>query len=195
MSNPTPIVHRRRERRVFHYKVDETLRPEHRDVYLAMIRHPATRLDDAHAWLLARGYQLSRSAVARHRRRLLARDAEHEQDLDRAVAYAKVAGGKDAPDFAAGMELQLQHLVFQHLMELDRRLPGREDDEDEVREPMDTAELLRLSKLVAQVVETAAKQIRTKKPDAPAITEPTAVVKRTDERLRKDIEDILAGRK
>src|SRR3954465_7285771 len=110
MPSPSPtVVCRRRERSVFHYKVDELLRPEHRDVYLAMVRHPATRLDDAHAWLLARGYQLSRSAVTRHRRRLLARDADHDQDLARATAFARAAGGTDAPDFAAGMQLQLQH--------------------------------------------------------------------------------------
>jgi hypothetical protein len=91
------------------------------------------------------------------------------------------------------MELQLQHLVFQHLMELGRRLPGREDDEDAVPEPIDTAELLRLSKLVAQVVDVAARRLRESKPARQKATQPAPPARRTDEQLRQDIKDMLAG--
>src|SRR4051794_17014602 len=100
---------KRRPRCNFHYKVDETLRPEHRENYLALVRSHHMRVDDAHAWLLAQGYHLSRSAVARHRRRLLGAHAEHEAALERAERFARVASRPDAPDFAAGNRLQLQY--------------------------------------------------------------------------------------
>src|SRR6476469_4680973 len=92
---------KRRPRCNFHFKIDETVRAEHRAIYLALVRSPHMRVDDAHAWLLAQGYDVSRSAVARHRRHLLAGDAEHELALRREAQFARVMTGSDAPDFVA----------------------------------------------------------------------------------------------
>src|SRR5687767_13464658 len=119
MSSPTPIraPRRRRPRTVFHYKVDEELRPADREPYLALLHDPRTRIDDARRWLLERGYSPSRSAVARHRRRLLAAEAEQRAGITRALAVARIAGSPDAPDFAAASEAYWKHLVFTRLLE------------------------------------------------------------------------------
>ena len=45
------IPKRRRTRTIFHYKIDEVLRSDDRENYLALIRHPFMRNEDAHGWL------------------------------------------------------------------------------------------------------------------------------------------------
>src|SRR5215211_533905 len=97
----------RRPRTVFHYKVDHLLAPPDAAVYESLLLAPRTTIDAAHAWLTGRGYGLSRSAVARHRRRFLAsrqaarqKLAESEHVLRRVLLAAKEAG----PDgFAAAL--------------------------------------------------------------------------------------------
>src|SRR5215218_2421780 len=115
MSNPAP-PRRRRPRTAFHYKVDEDLRPADREPYLALLHDPRTRIDDARRWLLDRGYTPSRSAVSRHRRRLLAAEAEQRAAVTRALAVADLAKSP-APDFAAAAEAYWKHLVFTRLLE------------------------------------------------------------------------------
>src|SRR3954465_2144798 len=102
MSNPPDGVRRRRPRAVFHYKVDEDLRPGDREAYLALLHDPRTRIEDAHRWLTEHGYVLSRSAAARHRRRLLAGEAERDTALRHSLSFARLAGSPGAPDFTAG---------------------------------------------------------------------------------------------
>jgi hypothetical protein len=191
---------KRRPRCNFHYKIDETLRPEDRQNYLALVRCPAMRVDDAHAWLLGRGYAVSRSAVARHRRRLLSTDVEHDQALERAEMFARMATGPGAPDFAAGNRLQLQYVVFQYLKKFHDPTPGDIDDgrdvPDEIR-LISPEELLTLSKVVAQCVELDWKQQQiTKAPQqqnsAGNPSDPPR--KRTDEELRQRIDDIMKRR-
>src|SRR5687768_13891803 len=102
----------RRKRTIFHYKLDAILRPEDRQAYLDLARAPRTRNEDAHAWLLQRGYALSLSAVARHRRRLIAGDAEYRNALQKTLIFAQVAGSPGAAaDFTAAARFQLQQLV------------------------------------------------------------------------------------
>src|SRR5688572_18864019 len=160
---------RRRERTVFHYKVDEVLRDEDRDAYLALLRDPRTRNEDAHRWLTDRGYALSLSAVARHRRRFLSSDSENQAALQRAEMFARLAGGPGAPDFAAGARVQLQHLVFQHLLELDEQVK------------IDSGELLQLSKLVAECVKMDAPPAKRRETNEGKSSSASAVVPRTDE--------------
>src|SRR5687768_4266119 len=109
MSDDRP---RRRQRTVFHYKVEVQLKSVHREAYLAVLRDPRTRNEDAHRWLTDRGYTLSLSEVARHRRRLLTREAEHRAQVEHAALFARLAGSPDAPDFASGARVYLQHLAF-----------------------------------------------------------------------------------
>src|SRR5688572_11533694 len=97
MSPPTPRP--RRPRTVFHYKIDHLLAPPDAAKYESLLLDPRTTIDAAHAWLTARGCALSRSAVARHRRRFLARResarqklAESEQVLRKVLLAAKEAG-------------------------------------------------------------------------------------------------------
>jgi hypothetical protein len=154
-SSPSPR-RTRRPRCNFHFKIDETLRPEHRENYLALVRSPQMRVDDAHAWLLAQGYQLSRSAVARHRRRLLLADAERDLELRRAAQFARVTTGPYAADLLSGAHVRLQQLVFDRLVDL--QTPTDEDrregrvTEDGTR-VIPAKELLEFAKLVAQCVE------------------------------------------
>lgn len=196
---PADLPQCRRPRTVFHYKVDEDLRPDDREAYLALLRDARTRIDDAHRWLLARGYALSRSAVARHRRRLLSAEADRRADLDRALAFARLAGAPDAPDFAAGSVLQLQHLVFQRLLDAgDPEVARDDDDDDEPDRPpqpprLTPADLLTLSKLVAQCLELT-RHLRAHEASV-APHEPSVPAPRTDADLREEIEAILAGRK
>jgi hypothetical protein len=208
---PSPSPRRpRRPRCNFHFKIDEMLRPEHRENYLALVRSPHMRVDDAHAWLLAQGYQLSRSAVARHRRRLLLADGADGLDLRRAAEFARVmsGGGLGAPpaaDFVAGAHVRFQQLVFDRLVDLqtptekDRR-EGRVTDDDTRVIP--AKELLEFAKLVAQCVELEhqyVKQLEEKdradeRRAAQSGQHAQGAQPRTDEEIRQGIEDIMRRR-
>src|SRR5688572_22553544 len=117
--NPRP----RRPRTVFHYKIDHLLALPDAGEYECLLLDPRTTIDAAHAWLTARGYALSRSAVARHRRRFLARRestcrklAESEQALRKALLAAKEAGPQG---FAAAVLGGSQLALFNFLMEIE----------------------------------------------------------------------------
>jgi hypothetical protein len=197
---------RRRPRAVFHYKVDELLAPADRPAYLALLHDPRTRIDDAHAWLTARGYALSRSAVARHRRRLLAGAAEQHAAERKALAFARFASAGGGADFAAGTLLQFQHMVFQrvleaggagHLLREDQEHSAANGDASPEPERIDSTELLRLSKLVCQCIDMSHRQLEAdrarsaRQPAAPLTPEEKAA---RDAALRQRIEEILAGR-
>src|SRR5687768_8634142 len=113
----------RRPRTVFHYKVDHLLGPPDATEYEALLLDPRTTVDAAHAWLAGRGYALSRSAVARHRRRFLAsretarqKAAESEVVLKNVLFAARQAGPEG---FAAALLGGLQLALFNHLMEIE----------------------------------------------------------------------------
>lgn len=148
----------RRTRTVFHYKVEEELRAEDREAYLALILAARTTNESAHAWLLERGYSLSLSAVARHRRRHIAANRTRQAEIQGMELFARCSGN----DMAAGIEAYFQHLVFEHLIRLGRSTPSPFDDDaddaanDDSR--LNATELLRLSKLVASAVDMAAKR-------------------------------------
>jgi len=181
MSNQQGPPRRRRERTVFHYKVDELLRADDRDPYLTLLGDPRTRNEDAHRWLTHRGYILSLSAVARHRRRLLKSQGEQRAEIERAEMFARAARSAEAPDFAAGAKMQLQHLVFQHLMELDEHAQ------------IGSEELLRLSKLVGECVKMEAQRPDARKTQSRPSAEP-APAPQTDEELKAKFEMILFGK-
>ena len=183
---------RRRTRTIFHYKIDEVLRADDRENYLALIRHPVMRNEDAHGWLLGRGYHISLSAVARHRRRLIAGDAEHRSEAQKTQIFARAMAGPNGPDFAAAGELQFQHLVFRHLMNFNERLADEEDGIADEDTRVDASELLRLSKLVKSCVDMTVERV--KREIAEKSTDPRPAP-RDDAALRKDIEDIMSGRK
>ena len=116
-------MQKRRPRTVFHYKVDHLLSPADAAAYADLLLDPRTRVDDAHAWLIARGYALSRSAVARHRRRFLAaraaareKAAEADLLLKRVLLAAKEAGPEG---FAAACLGGHQLALFNFLMKLE----------------------------------------------------------------------------
>ena len=67
-----------------HFKIDLVLKPADREAYDEVLRQPATTVDTAHAWLRERGYvNVSRSAVARHKRLFLEKQEGHAADLPR----------------------------------------------------------------------------------------------------------------
>lgn len=199
MSDIAP--RRRRPRTVFHYKVDEDLAPADRQPYLALLRDPRTRIEDAHRWLLERGYAASRSAVARHRRRVLAGEAEHQAGMARALAFARLAGSPDAPDFAAGAERYWQHLVFERLRTCGAAPAGESGGPGPAgaapASAPTPAELLELGKLVVQCIElTRRRLLHSTAPPPPRgpAGAPAASPPRSDEQLRSEIEDILFRR-
>jgi hypothetical protein len=119
----TPTPRPRRPRTVFHYKVDHLLSPADAAAYADLLLQPLTTIDTAHAWLNARGYALSRSAVARHRRRFLARReaararaAESDAVLKKVLLAAREAGPEG---FAAACLGGSQLALFNFLMEIE----------------------------------------------------------------------------
>jgi hypothetical protein len=190
---------KRRPRCNFHFRVDETLRAEHRAIYLALVRSPHMRLGDAHAWLLAQGYSLSRSAVARHRRRLLLADAERDLELRRAAEYARVATGPLAPDLISGARVRIQQIVFERLLDLqtptdeDRREGRVTADGTRVIPPK---ELLEFAKLLAECVELERlyrKQVEEREQSDQGRAAERAP-RSSEEQLRQRIHDILNRR-
>ena len=139
---------------MFHYKVDELLKPDDRESYRAVARDPRTTNESARAWLLDRGYTPSLSAVARHRRRLIAADRQHQADLDRVRVFARITG-TESMDFAQAAEFKFQQMVFEYLMRLSARDEAAAESDADPDEAAKAAELLRLGKLVAQCVDLA----------------------------------------
>jgi hypothetical protein len=194
----SPSPRQRRPRCNFHYKIDETLRDEDRDDYRALVRSPQMRIDDAHAWLLARGYQVSRSAVARHRRRLLAGDVDHRRAIDRAEALAHIVRQLGIKDVSTLNRIEFQMTVLQHLKRV-RRLSRADDRElrekGRCRGRIASSELLALSKLVQQCMEMERRAIADEQSTtSPGPDQPVVAVRRTDEELRQRVQDILSGR-
>jgi hypothetical protein len=204
-TGPNRIPKRRRPRCNFHFKVDETLRAEDRENYRALVRCPHMRIDDAHAWLRAQGYAVSRSAVARHRRQVLATDAANDLELRRAAQFARITSGDRAPDFISGARVRLQQIVFERLLDLqtptdeDRR-EGRVNEEG--TRVISPAELLAFAKLVSHCVkleqfylEQLEVKDRAARRDAEtALNEPASAPPATDEELIRRMQDIMGKR-
>jgi hypothetical protein len=201
MSPDGPTAPRRRRTRCnYHFKIDEMLKAEHRANYLALAGSPHMRVDDAHAWLVAQGYHVSRSAVARHRRHLLLADAEHERALRAETRFARLMTGPDAPDFVAGAHVRLQQIVFNRLVNLQTPTDadyreGRVSKGGKRKIPAD--ELLAFAKLVAQCLELEHRYMKQLEEKERADARSAAQVEprqRTDEEIRQRIEDILSRR-
>jgi hypothetical protein len=158
MSDVTPK--RRRTRTIFHYKIDEVVRPADRENYLALAGDPRMRNQDAHGWLLGQGYQISLSAVARHRRRFWAESGRLQSENRLTESLARMLGRPDAPDFAAAADVQFQHLVFRHLMNCDQRTAVDEETGLAESGRISSAELLRLTKLVKSCVDLTVARVR-----------------------------------
>src|SRR5437868_392026 len=111
---------RRRPRRNRHYRIDEVLTPDDRRAYGAVLRDPRTTVKSAHAWLGARGYRLSESAVARHMRHFL--EAAHEQRATEqfALRLAEMEGsGEVSGDtFVRGAVLRADQLILEAIFAL-----------------------------------------------------------------------------
>jgi hypothetical protein len=197
MSHPDANPPRKRTRTIFHYKIEELLREQDREAYLALIVDPQTTNLSAHAWLRERGSALSLSAVARHRRRRIASAAEERREMQRTMALAEYLAGPDAPDFARAAQYQFQHMVFHLLRVADADMARRDesppaDNDIDINRRKDAEELTRLCKLVQACVNLTVTQVRhdlQKAPPAKEVKPP-----RDDETLRADIEAILKGR-
>ena len=110
-----------------HFKIDLVLSPADRQAYEAFLREPAATVDTAHAWLTARGYaNLSRSAVARHKRLFLEKEEAHAAALRKANAYARLATSAGAPDLVSGAMLYTEHMLMERAFDLKHK--ARADD-------------------------------------------------------------------
>ena len=111
MSHPRP----RRARRKRHSRIDHELKGEDREAYLALLREPRTTNKSAHAWLCARGYSFSESAVARHMRHYL--EGAHEQRVGEqfAMRYLDLPeSGRVSPEhFLRAALFRMDQLLFE----------------------------------------------------------------------------------
>ena len=104
---------RRRPRRNRHSRIDHELKAEDREAYLSYLREPQTTNKSAHAWLCARGYDFSESAVARHMRHSLAGLEEQRAVEQFALRLAEMAARDGSgPPFLRGALLRLDQLIL-----------------------------------------------------------------------------------
>lgn len=113
------MIDTRRSRRPF--KVDLALRPADRADYEALLADPRTTGGDALAWLVARGYALTRVAVYRHRRHFLRGldDVRHWAGVARHAADAARVHGPVV--LAEGAVTQLEHMLMRALHAMNAR--------------------------------------------------------------------------
>src|SRR3954468_9028861 len=107
----------RKPRMVFHYKIDHDLTPADRSAYESVLTDPKTTVDIAHAWLHAHGYPMSRSAVARHRRRVLKARLEARTRVACAAEYARYAAKTGPQGLWSAALIRSQQLLFTRLMD------------------------------------------------------------------------------
>ena len=107
------MIDTRRVRRPF--KVDLALKPEDRADYEALLADPRASGNDALAWLVARGYALTRVSVYRHRRHFLRGldDIRHWAGVARHAADAARVHGPAV--LADGVVTQLEHMLVRAL--------------------------------------------------------------------------------
>lgn len=111
---------RRKPRQNRHFRIDHELRPEDREPYQAYLREPTTTNKSAHAWLRARGYDFSESAVARHMRHFLAGTRDQRLTEQFAMRYLDLArsGKVSAENFLRASLLCADQAVFEATMSL-----------------------------------------------------------------------------
>ena len=107
------MIDTRRVRRPF--KVDLALKPGDRPDYEALLADPRASGNDALAWLVARGYALTRVSVYRHRRHFLRGldDVRHWAGVARHAADAARVHGPAV--LADGAVTQLEHMLVRAL--------------------------------------------------------------------------------
>lgn len=154
MSHPAA---RRRPRRNHHFRVDDELKSADREPYLAYLREPRATNKSAHAWLAARGYTFSESAVARHMRHVLEGTGEQLLGEQLAVRVLGLAQSGQAPEetFLRASLFRADQLLFEAVMEL--RFDEREVTPQQLKEYADALERLidvrrRLGKLAERPV-------------------------------------------
>ena len=110
----------RRPRVNRHFRIDDELRPDDREGYLAFLREPGNTIDLSRDWLAEHGYRdVSRSAVARHRRHYLESFRRREELVDATRHYAHLAkaGGFDTDAIVAGLAARHETLLAEALFD------------------------------------------------------------------------------
>ena len=131
-----------------HFKIDLVLDPADRQAYEGFLREPAATVDTAHAWLNAHGYvNLSRSAVARHKRLFLEKEEAHAAALRKANAYARLATCPGAPDLVTGAMLYTEQLLLERVY--DTKHEARAEDR-----PVTPQELNDLLDVLSSAIKT-----------------------------------------
>ncbi len=114
-----------------HFKVEELLGEVELDEFREFCRAPALTINEAHDWMLGRGYTLSRSAtatwLAKYKEELTADRMRSSGSLAKAfLEAAKDSGGLAVPDAATGevevKDLNSMALAMQRLMLAKARL-------------------------------------------------------------------------
>ena len=126
-----------------HYKLDSLLSDEDRPEYEALLRRPAVEVDEALAWLEGRGYEISRSAVHRHKRSFEETLMEVRRSAEMAASFAAVAKESGVEGMSEAALLRFSQLSMEHLMQI------------ESGGDMEAGELLKLSMAIRQQVGSA----------------------------------------
>jgi hypothetical protein len=115
---------------VRHFKVLDLLRPDDRVAYLQYVRQPSSTVDSCLAWVLSRGYEISRESVYHHRRSLLKDAAEICRAAEFAHEFVQLAraGGEDgagaprlAGAFAEATQTAFEQFFMQGVMEMKKQ--------------------------------------------------------------------------
>lgn len=104
------------------FKVDEVLAdlgPKERDAYQALLRQPASTVDDALKWLAEHGCQVSRGAVWKHRRNYQDVLDGVRRSAEMARAFAAVAREGGVETLGEASLARFQQLMTEKLMRLD----------------------------------------------------------------------------
>ena len=126
-----------------HYKLDSLLSPEDRPAYEALLRQPATTVDEAFAWLEERGVEVSRSAVHRHKRTFEETLSGVRRSAEMAQSFAQVARESGVEGMTEAALARFSQLLMEKLMQID-------GDAD-----IDAGELLKLAMSIRQQVGSA----------------------------------------
>jgi hypothetical protein len=113
------------------YRVDQVLSElsdDERVAYQAMLRQPATTLDDLLQWLDERGCRISRGAVWKHRRNFSETLEGVRRSAELARAFADVAREGGVESLGEASLARFQQLMTEKLLSLDASgdLPAKE---------------------------------------------------------------------
>lgn len=117
-----------------HFKIDDVLAEEHREMFRELLRQPAMTIDGLCEWLGAKGYRISRSAVGGYRQNFNKVLEDVRRSSEMAGAFVEMAKKSGGAELAGASLSRFQQLLMEKLMSLSSEEDG-----------IDAGELMKLS--------------------------------------------------